>query len=882
MCQSNVSVFFLKSLKPRNLFSRIYIYKMTDNKNDETNILNFSKKVGCLEMTENIERDKLKELLKHPELNEEHRKRGKVLYDILNRKNTDYVKVKYSRPKHNGRYFGRAQAYIEDVEIDKKHKYRYKPLTCCNMWSPLRSSLFGNKEYDVDIVNCHYTLLYQLLKKYYPDVKYKNLRRYVKRREDIISEFNIDETIIERYNNKNKCRVSKKDIVKDLFTRILYNGGSKNWCDEYELPYEYGVLNNVVEMENELKQARKDLLNVNECKKYVEELKPLLESKDKEIHDGTLVSWILQETEFTLINECMKLMNETQRLKVMSYIYDGFQICYRKGKKSDKVKSSIDNKLRECEEYIKTNFGIKIKLITKEFKTPLEINEKDELNDDEYSIIEEIQQETEETEEIDVFGRKFSKKWLFNYVSSDLEAGKKVLEIYPHWKNCNGNIYLFDPKTGMWICDENLQIGFISKLTDYLHCMKRTKEGVERDEFNSYGNNDRKLRACYNCILRNDSIVENGWEKRVSNSSLGKIPFTNGWLEFDRSDEKLYFHDEFEPEVAFFDKLPFDFKYGCDLKIQKEIEEKFYSRFVGEEVSDIFMSYLGAGLLGDVSIKKFIFCVGHGDNGKSTLISVLNNLLNGFAGSFNLEHLACKNRNGDETREMAFAHQNRYSRLLMSSEGGVGSINGEKLKMLSSGGYDPIQARTLFKDKIQSFIPHFLPIVFSNDMPKLKYLDGDAGYSRIRIFDFKNTFVKQGTNKKEGEFEKDPEFINLMNTEEYKKNHINLLIKKYIHYVKGKITEPECIMMNEQNEWFEPEDDTVIKFEDEFEITRNENDYVESSVISDWLKIEKIGFTNKKLVGLLKRKHGKTISSGRKSIGGRVKRVIYGIKQISF
>jgi len=106
------------------------------------------------------------------------------------------------------------------------------------MWNAVRSALFQDTEYDIDIVNCHSNILLDLCKTNdFYDIDC--LKYYCENRDDVINLFNINQELIDKYNKDNKCKYDKKDIVKNLVTRVLYGGSIESWRKELILIVNY-------------------------------------------------------------------------------------------------------------------------------------------------------------------------------------------------------------------------------------------------------------------------------------------------------------------------------------------------------------------------------------------------------------------------------------------------------------------------------------------------------------------------------------------------------------------------------------------------------------------------------------------------------------------
>ena len=143
-----------------------------------------------------------KDIYRHPAVKEEHVVRLKKYCDEALEKG--YVDVEYSTNYDGGRYY----------------TTNTKQLACCPMSKSVRATLFGETEYDVDIENCHFSILLWLLEKHFPDGGfYDKLYEYVNNRNRIIEEFN--------YEDKSK--------IKTLFPVIMYGGNVKAWEIEEDI-----------------------------------------------------------------------------------------------------------------------------------------------------------------------------------------------------------------------------------------------------------------------------------------------------------------------------------------------------------------------------------------------------------------------------------------------------------------------------------------------------------------------------------------------------------------------------------------------------------------------------------------------------------------------
>ena len=131
------------------------------------------------------------------------------------------IEIEYKKYHSYGRYFV------------KDHKVRSSTI----MWSSIRSALFQETEYDIDIVNCHSNILLSICKSNdFYDIEF--LQYYCEKRNEVIDMIELDEECIKYYNEINKTSLDKKDVVKNLITRILYGGSVDSWRAEFKIEAE--------------------------------------------------------------------------------------------------------------------------------------------------------------------------------------------------------------------------------------------------------------------------------------------------------------------------------------------------------------------------------------------------------------------------------------------------------------------------------------------------------------------------------------------------------------------------------------------------------------------------------------------------------------------
>ena len=223
------------------------------------------------------------------------------------------VSVLYERKKNIGRYIPK------------------KGLGYANISKETRHSLCVDNYIDIDIVNCHPTILYQILTK--NSIRCNNLKKYIDDRN-----IHLDYVI-----NKYKCTEKQ---AKKLFIRILYLGSFDNWLIEEKIEVK-DKSDFIQNLEKELNQISYLIMNSN---------KELLDfiDKDKTNKKGTITSYFLQEIESQILEQIYLYCKEKKYIinDVCSLCYDGIML---------EKKYYNDSLINELNELIKSKFDLDLK-----------------------------------------------------------------------------------------------------------------------------------------------------------------------------------------------------------------------------------------------------------------------------------------------------------------------------------------------------------------------------------------------------------------------------------------------------------------------------------------------------------------------------------------
>ena len=291
----------------------------------------------------------------------------------------DGIDVKYIKYYNYGRYFV------------KDHKVRSSTI----MWNAIRSALFQDTEYDIDIVNCHGNILLDICKTNdFYDID--NLKYYCENRDEVIGLFNIDENLIDEYNKNNKTNYDKKNIVKNLITRILYGGSIDLWRKEFNIDSDSDLPKFITDFIDEIqintnlimKDKRfKDIVDYETNRRLEKAKKKYGKSFDIQkfnIKPSKILSIILQEYETLIIMKCFEIV-KNNNFTITSYNYDGFQILKQDG--ADELVNTINETEFSLSHNDKTFINFEnIKFIIKPFKNAIDTKELILLDTDDFNI----------------------------------------------------------------------------------------------------------------------------------------------------------------------------------------------------------------------------------------------------------------------------------------------------------------------------------------------------------------------------------------------------------------------------------------------------------------------------------------------------------------
>ncbi len=365
------------------------------------------------------------------------------------------------------------------------------------------------------------------------------------------------------------------------------------------------------------------------------------------------------------------------------------------------------------------------------------------------------------------------------YVNDDLHCAEKILDLEGRNKFifCQGVLYIFDERIGTF-ADQRVEANttlfyYLIKNAKYLSII--TNPGSSKkwkvDNYASNATRQNKIPQYIKTLS-----LDNDWIDRTADSSLGYLLFTNGIYNMKTGK----FSKGFNPDIVFHVRVPHAFPEYNEGDMEYALSKSFDVMF---DDPNQMLTSLAVALAGDRQ-KKFYFCPGKTNAGKSLLIEMMKKAFGLYVDDFNAEVLASVKGNNrqEESRRNGWALLIRWSRILCSNEVDMDSdLSGPQIKKFSAV-RDGIIGRDLYKSNI-SFKPHFTCFCMLNDIPMISPLD-EAVEKRLVYIEFPHQF-KEMKEEEKGHFRKaDPNIDEVINSKRFINGFIWLFLKAYKAYLK--------------------------------------------------------------------------------------------------
>lgn len=175
-----------------------------------------------------------------------------------------------------------------------------------------------------------------------------------------------------------------------------------------------------------------------------------------------------------------------------------------------------------------------------------------------------------------------------------------------------------------------------------------------------------------------------------------------------------------------------------DRVIIDEIEDFMRKLFPDKGLYNYMWQHLASTLVGTTSNHTFNMYIGVGQNGKSVLVNLMEQVLGQYKGDVPLTLITQqRTKIGGVSPEIVQLKGIRYAVMQEPSKGD--RINEGIMKQLSGG--DPLSGRAPYMVESQTFTPQFKLVVCSNEFMEIKSQDHGT-WRRIRVVDFESLFTE--------------------------------------------------------------------------------------------------------------------------------------------
>lgn len=690
-------------------------------------------------------------------------------------KNTLY---KYKKLVNSEGYAQVNYNYSKNMTVGRL--YADKSLSYQSFRRSIRATLANDFYYDVDMCNAAPTMLYQYCKK--KGIHCVMLERYVKFRDNWFDE------IMKVYEvDRNKA----KKLMMRLVHLGSYQVSMKDSDDVYEPTMKIQKLVNFA----------KEMINIgNRLYTTEEDIRKIVESDDDKINKvASLISIKCQILEKECLDNAINFFR-SKGFIIGTLCFDGCLI-----EKKNKITEEL---LKECSTYVHSKTGYKIVFTVKEMTDIMEL-----------------------PKETALIGE-----------NKDIEVQQKLFRLVnpKNFQYCNRMLYVYNEDVGMFEMSDERNTepldSYIVKYKEYFYMESKSK--CEFSDLLNYGHTEKLLGKSLKHVRV--ASKNNDWIDETANTSLFKLLFKD--CIYDMKEKRKI---PFDPNIVFHYNIPHKFpqRNEEEIKYAYELSFKVICGDIGDDgyknelmdptkpetipLSMPLRVAIARAIAGDIEAKKFYFCPGRTNAGKSALVKMLTKCFGKFIQTFNAENLAHKDKgsSADSAQNMRWALLQRFARVLFSNEVNMKvTLNGNEIKKFSSAG-DEITGRTHCKEE-ETFTPQFTLFSMLNDIPAIVPMD-DAVRERLIYYEFPRQFVAPGKVEDPSyQIVGDSELTKKINEPKFINGFIHLMLDAYNYFMeKGQ----PVFNTKAKDEWTDGDNKEAEIYEtilSQFTITKNMKDFV--------------------------------------------------------
>lgn len=453
------------------------------------------------------------------------------------------------------------------------------------------------------------------------------------------------------------------------------------------------------------------------------------------------------------------------------------------------------------------------------------------------------------------------KKIEFSFTPDDDNTAAEIayFHVKDRIKKCGDSIFFYNEKNGLWEEETNNK----DKLFKYI---------VNIPFLGAYSKMCNKVNNMKKFLY---SKFDDDWEfiKNADYSNLGKLHFSN--CIYDIENDAIL---DFNPEIISFHNINRPFPKIRNESVIAEVKKALFDDiFNDDNVKHEYQKALGVTMTGKNVDRRIWLYIGEPSAGKSVAADAIAQCLGPYVHTIKgtaLVHSKYASANSADTHFIDM----RRKRFLFTTEMTMHEkLDGPTMKRISGG--DIITARENYAKTQQEIMLQGTLNIFVNDMPAIEPMD-DAMRDRIRVFPFVNQFLLPDKINKNNKYHKlkDPDIkSSKIKTLEWKDALFHILCDGYKMWKNDKGFIDNDVIKNETTEWCDSMDNFKKLFNELYEVTNDENDYVLTSSVHD--KFKNLSLSSKmlsvKILKLIKLKKNK----GSIIHNNRTNRVFYGIRE---
>ena len=210
--------------------------------------------------------------------------------------------------------------------------------------------------------------------------------------------------------------------------------------------------------------------------------------------------------------------------------------------------------------------------------------------------------------------------------------------------------------------------------------------------------------------------------------------FNNGVIDFRTKEFRTGRPEDFLSKCTRIDYIKISSRHSI---IVDEINDFMKKLFPVDELHRYMWDHLASTLLGTCKEQTLNMYVGIGQNGKSVLVNLMEQVLGEYKGDVPLTLLTQqRTKVGGLSPELVQLKGVRYAVIQEPSKGD--KINEGIMKQLTGG--DPIQARSPYMTATMTYLPQFKLVICSNEFMEIGSTDHGT-WRRIRVVDFESLFT---------------------------------------------------------------------------------------------------------------------------------------------